>query len=272
MSDLITKEIFTDGQQGIAASNMNGIVSRATVQPDVIASKPVSATLNIADTILVLKTDNTLAQARFDVFVNSTSSTLPLADTTKNGMLRQGSGNTTDYVDGTNNCRPLPPIPPFIPVGTVWDTLATVAPAGWLLLNGASYLRTDYPALFALISTTYGAVDGTHFNVPDCRGRGTICAGQGSGLTNRVLGARSGEESHQLTLAELAAHTHIQDPHTHLMNVTGYAVAAGSTASVMSAAGLTTTSATTATNQNAGSNGLHNNMQPFLVTNKMVKT
>jgi hypothetical protein len=45
------------------------------------------------------------------------------------------------------------------------------APSGWLLCDGASYLRTDYAALFTVIGTAYGTADGTHFNVPDMRGR-----------------------------------------------------------------------------------------------------
>ena len=51
----------------------------------------------------------------------------------------------------------------------MWPT--TTAPLGWLLCDGTSHLRDDYPALFAVIGTTFGSVDGTHFNVPDMRGR-----------------------------------------------------------------------------------------------------
>jgi len=40
-------------------------------------------------------------------------------------------------------------------------------PAGWLVCDGTSLLRASYPSLFAAIGTTYGAVDGTHFNLPD---------------------------------------------------------------------------------------------------------
>lgn len=36
--------------------------------------------------------------------------------------------------------------------------------------NGASILRSDYPELFAAIGTIYGAVDISHFNLPDDRG------------------------------------------------------------------------------------------------------
>ena len=35
--------------------------------------------------------------------------TIPLADTTQDGFLRKVSGNTSDFVDGTNNCQPIVP-------------------------------------------------------------------------------------------------------------------------------------------------------------------
>ena len=44
-------------------------------------------------------------------------------------------------------------------------------PVGFLLCNGASVLRETYPDLFDVIGTTYGAVDDTHFNLPDLIGR-----------------------------------------------------------------------------------------------------
>lgn len=56
--------------------------------------------------------------------------------------------------------------------GKEWFT--TTAPAGWLLRDGSSLLRTDFPVLFAAIGTTYGAADGLHFSLPDERGRTSV--------------------------------------------------------------------------------------------------
>lgn len=58
-----------------------------------------------------------------------------------------------------------------IPAGVIFPYGGATAPAGWLLCDGTSYLRADYPALFTAISTAFGTADGTHFNVPDFRGR-----------------------------------------------------------------------------------------------------
>jgi hypothetical protein len=42
---------------------------------------------------------------------------------------------------------------------------ATV-PTGWLLCNGASVRRVDYPDLFTAIGTVYGTVNATTFTLP----------------------------------------------------------------------------------------------------------
>lgn len=98
----------------------------------------------------------------------------------------------------------------LLPTGASLDFRGSVAPAGFLLENGASYLRSEYHRLFEVIGTTYGAADGTHFNVPDSRGRVNIGSGTGVGLTARVLAAKEGTETVAITEAQLAAHTHGQ--------------------------------------------------------------
>lgn len=103
------------------------------------------------------------------------------------------------------------------PTGSVVDFAGSAAPAGWLLCDGSSKSRATYPGLFAVIGTTYGSNDGSTFNVPDCRGRVTVGVGQGTGLTNRLLGVKSGEETHALSIAELASHTHGLSTHTHTL-------------------------------------------------------
>jgi microcystin-dependent protein len=96
----------------------------------------------------------------------------------------------------------------LIPTGTVLSFAGTVAPTGFSLCNGASLLRTAFPALFAVIGTTYGSVDGTHFNLPDLLGRVVVGAGNGSGLNAKPLAVKSGVESVALTTAQMPTHRH----------------------------------------------------------------
>ncbi|WP_223554915.1 phage tail protein [Pseudomonas sp. BF-R-01] len=66
----------------------------------------------------------------------------------------------------------LDPLPSgsAVPSGFVLPYAANVAPTGWLKANGAAVSRTTYASLFAAISITFGAGDGsTTFNLPDLR-------------------------------------------------------------------------------------------------------
>ena len=65
-----------------------------------------------------------------------------------------------------------PPGPPGssagIPTGGISMYGATIPPSGWLVCDGSAVSRTTYAALFAVISTIYGAGDGvTTFNLPN---------------------------------------------------------------------------------------------------------
>ncbi len=76
------------------------------------------------------------------------------------------------------------------------------APTGWLKCNGTAVSRTTYSALFAQISTTYGAGNGsTTFNVPDLRGEFIRGWDDGRGVdSGRSLGSYQADE--------LKSHTH----------------------------------------------------------------
>lgn len=82
------------------------------------------------------------------------------------------------------------------------------APSGWLLCDGGSYLRATYPALFAAIGTVFGAVDGTHFSVPDMRDRFVI--GKGVATMSDTLGETGGVDTVTLSAGQsgLVGHTH----------------------------------------------------------------
>lgn len=109
-----------------------------------------------------------------------------------------------------------------VPAGAIMAFGMATPPAGWLECNGASLLRTTYPALFAAIGGAWGAVDGTHFSVPDFRGmflRGwDHGAGRDLGTANRAF-ASFQEQANQdhlhaasataaTTIAAAGAHAH----------------------------------------------------------------
>jgi microcystin-dependent protein len=110
-------------------------------------------------------------------------------------------------------------------LGTVFAWPSVTPPAGSLICDGSAQSRNTYANLFNLIGTTFGPGDGaTTFNLPDLRSRMIVGGGQGTGLTNRLLGVTGGEENHVLLVAELASHGHsISDPgHAHTLPAHGH--------------------------------------------------
>lgn len=89
------------------------------------------------------------------------------------------------------------------PVGDIRLWPSSDLPEKWLPCDGRSLLRAEYPALFDVLLTTFGATDSTHFNLPDFRGRTALGAGNGPALTNRTLGVKDGAETVVLTMAQL---------------------------------------------------------------------
>lgn len=161
----------------------------------------------------------------------------------------------------------------IMPTGALLPYAGSAAPTGFLLCDGASVLQASYAALFAVISTTYGSADGTHFNVPDLRGRVPIGVGTGAGggaagtglptggtaLTAVARAGWKGEETHVLTEAELAAHTHTVTLKSGATG-NGYAFDQGNTAP------------NNETTSSAGSNTAHNTIQPVMGVNFIIKT
>lgn len=149
----------------------------------------------------------------------------------------------------------------IIPPGLINPFAGSSAPAGWLLCNGAAVSRTTYADLFGEIGTTFGVGNGTTtFNLPDLVGRvpvGTDSSGTRISANND-LAESDGSEDHTLTTAEMPAHTHIYTYHTGgavmgLEQGTDHGVAPQNTGS-------------------AGGGGAHNNLQPYLVLNYIIKT
>jgi microcystin-dependent protein len=185
-----------------------------------------------------------------------------------------------------------------VPVGVVNPFAGSTAPSGWLLCAGQAVSRSEYSALFATISTTYGTGDGsTTFNVPDMRGR--VAAGKddmggsaASRLTSTVLsasntlGATGGSQTHTLTSGQsgVPAHGHgITDPgHLHgttqgiiLFQGSFSSANAYSSSSTSATANYNTNSATTGitVNNNTAANAseAHTNTQPTIVLNYIIK-
>jgi microcystin-dependent protein len=162
--------------------------------------------------------------------------------------------------------------------------------------------------LFAVIGTTYGAGDGsTTFTLPNMKGR--VPVGYDSTQAEfDGLGETGGEKTHLLIVSEMPSHTHLQNAHNHTQNAHGhsisdpghnhsvpanwggaynavgvqldpttyaspyyYNVTTSSGTGISVNSNTATNIATTATNQNTGGGQAHNNLQPYIVLNYIIK-
>lgn len=91
-----------------------------------------------------------------------------------------------------------------VPTGSIIQFSTANVPQGYLECNGQAVGRADYPALFALLGTTYGEGNAlTTFNVPDCRDR-SIVGRSGT----KPMGTTGGVDVVLLTVNNMPAHAH----------------------------------------------------------------
>lgn len=176
----------------------------------------------------------------------------------------------------------------LMPAGALAPYAGAAAPTGWLLCYGQAVSRATYADLFTAISTTYGVGDGsTTFNLPDLRGRviagqddmGGVSANrltdQSGGVDGDVLGDTGGSETHTMTTAEMPLHGHPYRLSTAsndtIESPGGFATKNSSTANQ---AAFTGTPADVTGEQIGGSGGggAHNNVQPTIILNYIIKT
>ena len=185
------------------------------------------------------------------------------------GQLLQANGGTS---------APSWVASPVVPTGSLFPYAGSSAPTGYLLCDGSSVSSTNYLALHAVISNTYGGSaytggSGLNFNLPDLRGRFPMGAGNGTGLnssgngapsgtaqTARTRGQWGGEETHLLTTSEMPSHSHTLTTYAASSGTSGYRLydRYGDATNVIG-----TTS--------AGGDARHATIPPFVVLNFIIK-
>jgi microcystin-dependent protein len=176
---------------------------------------------------------------------------------------------------------------PLLNIGDQVATARQTLPANgkWAWCDG-SLIRGDlYPAFAATVGDFYNGgapvgndVDGHPLvKLPDKRGRASIGAGAGAGLSNRVRGARFGAEAVALAITNLPQHHHLLATQTGATAFVAYAGGgnAGATGNAPPSgynngflrAGVVADTAGNA----AGVGGAHDNMSPVEVDNWMVR-
>ena len=179
------------------------------------------------------------------------------------------------------------------PAGAIFDYAGSSAPSGYLFCYGQEVSRATYSALFSAIGETYGSGDeSTTFNLPDLRGR--VVAGQDNmggnsaerltnqsgGLDGDTLGATGGLEAHTLTEAQIAPHDHNNgvgdrtageggQDYPFIYGITTDDVPGQATSQPTDNIGTVEVQGLTS---EEGGGEAHNNVQPTIILNKIIKT
>lgn len=177
-----------------------------------------------------------------------------------------------------------------LPIGSIVAYSSSKAPENWLICDGSEISRTLYSELFNIIGTTYGEGDGsTTFNLPNLKGK-VITGLDGNDETFNKLGNTGGEKTHTLTTSELPSHKHSlvgnivrsEASSGNLYTVSNQRFLVGryklsnmnvsatdDTAAFINVSDLN--SSTMLGISSTGSGTAHNNLQPYIVQNYIIK-
>jgi microcystin-dependent protein len=152
--------------------------------------------------------------------------------------------------------------------GAIFPFAGSTIPDGFLICDGQAVSRDEYDDLFAVVGTIYGSGNGTTtFNLPDLRGRVPVGVDVSQNEFDE-LGNNGGEKTHTLTTGEMPGHSH---PHSHAEGVAAPVFINGGL-EAPAPASLPGIGATGGDSTSAGGSEAHNNLQPYLTLNFIIKT
>lgn len=205
-------------------------------------------------------------------FAKGTFAARPAAATAKSGKYYLATDTGVLYLSDGTNWIEVSPGAGSVPIGAMIDWAHVVEPTDtrFLMAEGRALSRTTYAELWNLIGTRYGAGNGsTTFNIPDTRGRTTVADTAGSGrlTVSGSAGSAGGTEFHTLTTAQMPSHSHTPRSAFYLEfnNNFGGGVGVHGSATHYDMNNLYGSTADT------GGGGAHNNMQPYIVVNKIIR-
>jgi len=185
-------------------------------------------------------------------------STLTTQSTDLNRQITNVENRLTTLVNNTtNNVNAL--VNNTIPALTITSYYGDIAPLGWQLCNG-EILRAinGNDAVYVNDGTTIKAL-----KTPNLKGR--VIVGHDVANTTRKIGSVGGAETHTLTIEEMPPHTHgipVCCNNSYDTGVNGARLESGI---------VNTTNAGGWPVQTTGGGRPHNNMQPYIILNYIIK-
>ena len=246
MAVLSTGQTFASGDQ-VTATKLNDIGNQA------VFSDPVDGTTLIANNSTYGVSGGNGKLKVKDAGITSTQLATDAVITIK----IQDGAVTSDKLDAGA-------VSVLMPTGSILPYAGSSAPTGYFLCDGSAKARQVNAVdteLFIVLGLTYGAGDGTTtYNIPDLRGR--VIAGHGGTLLSGSADAigdynAHSTKTHTLSTAEMQ--------HTNTTPTQAHYVSGGT-------GGITAPFAATTGNIAAITATAHNNVQPTIILNYIIKT
>lgn len=177
-------------------------------------------------------------------------------------FVRNGTGTWKDYS--------LPNID-TLPIGTIIPYGGTTLPTGFIWCDGAAVSKTTYADLWKAIGDNFlngRTAQTSTFYVPDMNGKTPVGKAKNATSSFYTLGKQVGEEEHKLIVDEIPSHAH--DMYLRLTGAesSGYGLTqSGSFTNRVVVAGAQSG----ITIYGTGGGESHNNIQPSLVTNYVIR-
>lgn len=217
------------------------------------------------------------------------------------GTLQMGGYPISNVAPGTA-ATDAATVSQTVPIGTILDYALPTPPAGWIFCYGQALTSGQYPLLRQALldaGSPYGTDGSGNPRVPDYRGR--VGAGRDNmggtsanrltnkpgGVNGSVLGATGGAENHALTAAQNGPHSHTgqavpNGAHDHTIpggifsgngpsGITGPDGNQGNWFRTGSRTSEIGPHGHSLTINSSGSGEAHNNVQPTLIVNKIIR-
>lgn len=206
----------------------------------------------------------------------------PSLQTTRwKAILDQTIAQVSDLQDQLNNLNNNS-ASSVMPSGSVTMFAGSTAPDGWLICDGSVVSQTTYAALFSVVGSTFntGGEGSGNFRLPNFQRRVPVGAGgTGTGTLGNAIGNSGGAESVTLTTNEMPSHNHGGTTNNSSVPFNGFGnafwnIISGNYQIINTASGSSTISGSSHahTISSQGGGAAHNNIQPSLVVNYIIKT
>ena len=130
-----------------------------------------------------------------------------------NAVIRVHDGTSWSSLGGSSSID--------MPIGSIQPWLGAATPSGWLVCTGQAVSRSTYSSLFSIISTRFGAGNGsTTFNVPDLQGYQVVGAA-GLDLLGNIDNTATFRQG-SMGATEIAAHVGTAAEHSHSLTYTAF--------------------------------------------------